>query len=278
MKAGPVAIVDIGSNSIKVLVARRSRSGRPEAVFSETIEARIGAGISARRPRLGPGGMAAGVAAIRSLLQMAAPFAPHRTFLVATSAVRDAANGAEFRRRVRAATGHSVRILSGSGEAALIGRGLRCDPALSRLRNFYVFDLGGGSLECLSFRARVPGRAISLPLGCVRLTERFVSDPSRPFASGAAAAIGTHVRSSLAAAGFDFGLPAGAAAVGAGGTLSTVRAIRAARDGVAPTRTSPSASCACFSRGSARCRSRAAGPTPGSRPPVPTCSRRRSPR
>jgi exopolyphosphatase/guanosine-5'-triphosphate,3'-diphosphate pyrophosphatase len=239
MKDGAVAVVDIGSNSIKVLVAARSASGPPRALFAETIEARISAGISRSRPRLRRDGMVRGVAAIRGLLAQAAPFSPRRTLLVATSAVRDAANGADFRRRVRAATGCDVRILSGKEEADLIGRGLRCDRALSRLRNFYLFDLGGGSLECLAFRGGSARQAFSLPLGCVRLTERFVADATRPFGADAAAAVDRHVRATLAGSGFRFSLPRGAAAAGTGGTLTTVRSIRAARLGVAFERTDP---------------------------------------
>jgi exopolyphosphatase/guanosine-5'-triphosphate,3'-diphosphate pyrophosphatase len=240
MRKASVAILDIGSNSIKVLVAARAPGGRPAALFAETIDARISAGISRKKPRLGRGGMARGIAAIRQLLAWAAPFAPRRTLLVATSAVRDAANGAVFRRRVRAATGHPVRILTGREEAGLIGRGLACDPALTRLRNFYVFDLGGGSLECLSFRRRRARQAVSLPLGCVRLTEKFVAHPERPFSKTAARDIAGHVRATLAGAGFAFALPTGAAAVGSGGTLSTVRAIRAKREGIEFDRTDPS--------------------------------------
>jgi exopolyphosphatase/guanosine-5'-triphosphate,3'-diphosphate pyrophosphatase len=239
MRKAPVAVLDIGSNSIKILVAARAPSGRPRALFAETIDARISAGISRKNPRLSPRGMARGAAAIKKLLALASPFAPRRTLLVATSAVRDAANGAVFRRRVRDATGHSIRILTGGEEADLIGRGLACDPALSRLRNFYVFDLGGGSLECLAFRRRSARQAVSLPLGCVRLTEKFIAHPGRPFSDAAARGIAAQVRSVLAAAGFAFTLPGGAAAVGSGGTLSAVRAIRAKREGVEFGRTDP---------------------------------------
>lgn len=233
MKPGRrAAVIDIGSNSIKVLVAGSTRSGGPKAVFAETLDARISAGISRKSPRLGASGMARGVAAIRDLLKMAAPFAPSRILLVATSAVRDARNGPAFRKRVRAATGHSVRILSGGEEANLIGRGLGCDPGLARLRNFYVFDLGGGSLECLAFRGRRARQATSLQLGCVRLTEKFVTDPGRPLPAGARREVADHVRAALESSGFAFDLPRGAAAVGTGGTLTAVRTIRAARDGV----------------------------------------------
>ena len=108
--------------------------------------------------------MARGVDAIRSLLKDAADFSPARAVLVATSAVRDAGNGAEFRRRVHAATGLTIRTLTGDEEANLIGRGLTCDPELAGLRDFSVFDLGGGSLECLAFRDRKIQQVVSLQL------------------------------------------------------------------------------------------------------------------
>ncbi len=228
-----VAVVDIGSNSIKVLVAARRVDGHLVALKFHTIDSRISAGISAATPRLSEAGMTAGVAAVVELLKIAADYAPQKIILVATSAVRDAENGIDFRARVRAATGHEIRILTGDEEANLIGRGLTCDPALTGLRDFYVFDLGGGSLECLAFRERRIEREISLQLGCVRLTEKFVRDSSAPFDAAADAAIAAHTRETVVRSGFAFALPATATAVGTGGTLTTLRAVRAARDSVA---------------------------------------------
>jgi exopolyphosphatase/guanosine-5'-triphosphate,3'-diphosphate pyrophosphatase len=225
-----VAVIDIGSNTIKLLVAARNDSGRLTERATRTIDARISAGISQQSPHLGETGMASGVAAIRDLLATAAPLAPTQTILVATSAVRGAANGVDFCARVRAVTGHDIRILTGDEEANLIGAGLLCDPALANLRNFYVFDLGGGSLECLAFRERRIAHETSLPLGCVRLTEKFVPDPAAPFPTGARTAVVTHVQHALAGSGFPFTL-AGAAAIFAGGSVTTVRAIFAAQRG-----------------------------------------------
>jgi exopolyphosphatase/guanosine-5'-triphosphate,3'-diphosphate pyrophosphatase len=225
-----VAVIDIGSNTIKLLVAARNESGLLTERTSETIDSRISAGISQNNPHLGETGMAAGIAAIRELLAVAVPLAPTQTMLVATSAVRDAANGADFCARVRAATGHDIRILTGDEEANLIGAGLLCDPALADLDDFYVFDLGGGSLECLAFRARRIAQETSLPLGCVRLTEKFVPDPAEPFPAEAHTAIVAHVKHTLAGSHFQFTL-AGAAAIFAGGSVTTVRAIFAAQHG-----------------------------------------------
>lgn len=226
------AIIDIGSNSIKTLVARRRADGTLEALKNKTLDARISAGLGAAQPRLSEEGMARGLSAIRELLEMGAPFAPARTVLVATSAVRDATNGDEFRARVRAATGHEIRLLSGEEEANLIGRGLTCDPALAHLRDFHVFDLGGGSLECLTFHGRRITQAISLRLGCVRLTEKFVADPAGPLSQDALLGVALHVKQELKRAAFRFDLPAPPEAVFTGGTVTTVRLLKGALHGV----------------------------------------------
>ncbi len=225
-----VAVIDIGSNTIKLLVAARNDRGRLTERATKTVDARISSGISQENPHLGEAGMAAGITAIRDLLAAAAPLAPTQTVLVATSAVRGAANGADFCARVRAATGHDIRILTGDEEANLIGAGLLCDPDLANLGDFYVFDLGGGSLECLAFRARRMAQEISLPLGCVRLTEKFVPDPTAPFSPAARATLIAHVLQALAASDFRFSLT-GISAVFSGGSMTTTRAIFAAQRG-----------------------------------------------
>jgi exopolyphosphatase / guanosine-5'-triphosphate,3'-diphosphate pyrophosphatase len=229
MPSPAVAVIDIGSNSIKVLVAARGPDGGLAVLKVRTIDARISAGISQANPRLTEEGMTRGLDAIGALLADVASFSPKQIVLVATSAVRDARNGAEFRGRVSAATGLDIRILTGEEEASFIGRGLTCDPTLTGLRDFYVFDLGGGSLECLAFRDRRVEQAASLQLGCVRLTEKFVADVRQPSTAEAEAKIAAHTRAVFSKSSFRFSLPANAAVVGTGGTLATVRAVRGAR-------------------------------------------------
>ena len=231
MPSRSVAVIDIGSNSIKLLLAARGPGGELETLKVRTIDGRISAGISKAVPRLSDEGIARAVEAVRALLGDVQSAAPSQTIVVATSAVRDAENGNILQERVRALTGHEVRVLSGHEEANLIGRGLTADPALHDLRDFYVFDLGGGSLECLSFRGRRVDQAVSLPLGCVRLTERFVADAALPISDQALDAVRSHTRDVLDRSGFVFSLPAHATAIGTGGTVTTVRAILGARDG-----------------------------------------------
>lgn len=231
MPSPAVAVIDIGSNTIKVLVARRAHDGSLLTEHFRSLDARISTGISRARPELGREGMDRGLAAIRELLAGVSPFQPAKVLLVATSAVRDATNGAGFRAEVKAATGHEIRLLTGDEEAQYIGSGLTCDPDLRDLQDFYVFDLGGGSLECLAYRGRRVQQAQSLQLGCVRLTERLFGDATAALPADAAARVAAECDQTMDAVGFRFDLPAGAAAVGTGGTLTVARAIAAQRTG-----------------------------------------------
>lgn len=240
-KPSLVAVIDIGSNSIKSLIAARAPDGQLVALKQRTLDARIGAGISKDKPVLSEEGMTRGLGAIRELVEEIREKRPARIRLVATSAVRDASNGAAFRERVKKATGQEIRILSGDEEANLIGRGLLCDPALAELRNFYVFDLGGGSLECLAFKQRKIQQALSLQLGCVRLTEKFVKDTSAPVSPETLAEIAAHVTATLKEAKVNFDLP-DSVGIGTGGTVTTVRAILGAREQLRAEETSPAVS------------------------------------
>jgi len=231
-----VAVIDIGSNSIKVLVAHRTAGGRIHSLDSHALEVRISAGISGSPPRLGEEGMQSGVEAVAALVERSRTFHPGTIQVVATSAVRDAVNGSDFCARIKAATGIGVRVLAGEEEASLIGRGLLTDPTVKDFNDFYLFDLGGGSLECLRFHARRVIQAVSLPLGCVRLTESCVSDRTQPFTAEARAAVTTQVKTVLKSSAFTFSLGRGADALFIGGTMTTTRFMLAAAAGISSSR------------------------------------------
>ena len=223
-------MIDVGSNTIKLLVARRAAGGS-ERVHARTLEARIGAGLGRGKPRLSPDSLARGTDAVRALAAEARVHGAEATAVVATSAVRDAENGLDFAAAVTAATGLPLRILSGTEEANLIGQGLRCDPALAASPNLALFDLGGGSLEVLEFRGAEVRRALSLPLGCVRLTERFVVDPALPLPPTARAALADHATTLAMAAGLDRDVFRALPVAATGGTVSTARALLASTAG-----------------------------------------------
>ncbi|MEN8661383.1 MAG: Ppx/GppA phosphatase family protein [Lentimonas sp.] len=226
-----VAAIDIGSNSIKLLVARLGDgTERIETVFTETIETRISAGISREQPILNNEAIHAGTKTIAELLHRASSYNPTQTQLVATSAVRDALNGEKFINSTKSATGHSIRILSGSEEATTIGKGLACDPAIENTPEFIQMDIGGGSLELIRFSQGKIQQALSLQLGAVRLTERFIQDREIPVTASIERAIQEHVCTELVKSNFPFA-PYSDRLIATGGAFSATRAVLAAEAG-----------------------------------------------
>jgi len=228
-----LAVVDIGSNSIKILVASPG-PGAPKGpelipLFQETIETRISGGLGQEKSSLGEAGMTAGLAAIAQLFALAEPFAPVHRRIVATSAVRDARNRADFAARVQALAHAPIEVLSGEDEALLIARGIQTDPALGGDKSFSIMDLGGGSLECIRYVTGAIEQAVSLQLGAVRLTEKYVPDALGPFPAAARAAVAEESRRAFAASGFHF-LSQGKVVV-SGGAFTVVRALFSHRRG-----------------------------------------------
>lgn len=220
-----VAVIDVGSNSIKLLVARAgATSNSLETLCSETIETRISGGISSKLPSLNEDAITAGSATIAKLQKMAQNYQPDHTVIVATSAVRDAINSDDFIQNVAEATGLQIRTLSGTEEAKYIGQGITCDPAIGGMTSFIQTDIGGGSLELIRFDAGQIQQAISLQLGAVRLTQRFIEDADAPLTLKIEASIRRYVTEQLMSSDFDFS-PAELPLIGTGGAYTVSRAM-----------------------------------------------------
>ena len=162
----PFAVVDIGSNSVR-LVIYESFSRTPAVVHNEKAICAIGRDMVTRR-RLHDEGMRL---ALESLARFRILADAHRVELrdaVATAAARDAVNGQEFVRRAEAVWGGPIRILSGEEEARLAAHGVLAGiPAADGL----VADLGGGSLDMVTVRSGRTGDALTLPYGPLRLVD-----------------------------------------------------------------------------------------------------------
>lgn len=220
-----VAVIDVGSNSIKLLVARAgAKPNSLETLCSESMETRISGGISSKLPSLNEDAIAAGTATIAKLQNMAQNYQPDHTVIVATSAVRDAINSDDFVQNVAEATGLQIRTLSGTEEANYIGQGISCDPAIGGMTSFIQTDIGGGSLELIRFEAGQIQQAISLQLGAVRLTERFIEDADAPLTLKIEASIRRYVTEQLMSSDFDFS-PAELPLIGTGGAYTVSRAM-----------------------------------------------------
>ena len=229
-----VGVIDIGSNSIKLLVTSKGEGGTLNSILQTTDETRISNGISKDRPRLSDASIEAACRSVGRLKAEAELSGAQSIAIAATSAVRDANNRQQIADRLKETTGLDLKILTGREEAELIGLGIRCDPNLGSLTDFYVFDLGGGSLEAISFRNGSIGQAVSLPLGCVRLTEKFIKNPQGSFQPDDRKRIESHTREVITSSSFTLDLPAGGAAVVTGGTAAVARHIAEEMDRESP--------------------------------------------
>lgn len=169
-----VGAIDIGTNTVRVLVADRGPDGALTDVERAITFARLGEGVDRTRELSGPA-IARATTAIGVYAQRWAQHGCTATRAIATSAVRDATNRDAFLAHVRAETGVEVECISGEEEARLsfVGATIGLDGAPVQ-----VLDIGGGSTEIIVGRAQRIEDAISLDIGAVRLTERHIShDP-----------------------------------------------------------------------------------------------------
>lgn len=167
------AIVDVGSKSIRLLVARRLSNEAFEVVDEERYDSRLGQGQAGGA--LAPDAIDRGLQAMRVISQVAASYSPARIVAVGTEALRRAPNAQEFVERVFAETGITVRILPGDEEAFASFLGVINS---NDVRDGMHLDIGGGSLEVMQFQSRELRDAVSVPFGAIYATERFfASDP-----------------------------------------------------------------------------------------------------
>lgn len=215
-----VATIDIGTNSVLLLIAER-RGDDLVAVVERATITRLGRGVDRTRA-LDPEAIAATLACLGDYAAEIARAGVARVDAVGTSAMRDARGGSDFQARAHEILGVAPRVISGDEEAdltfagALAGLGLD-GPVL-------VFDLGGGSTEIIRGRAGATDtreRAVSLDIGSVRLTERHLRGD--PPAAGEIAAVRADARAALATLGAGF-LGGAAEVVGVAGTVTTLAA------------------------------------------------------
>lgn len=174
-----VAVIDIGTNSIKMIVAERAPSGEILVVAQDRAITRLGEGLAASG-QIAPDAMERALSALARLADQARSAAPERIAAIGTAALREAANGQEFIVKAKERAGVTVEIISGAREAALAYNSVRRDPTLrvSHDKPLLVFDIGGGSTELVCGTGHSITACASLPIGAVRLTERyFISDP-----------------------------------------------------------------------------------------------------
>jgi exopolyphosphatase/guanosine-5'-triphosphate,3'-diphosphate pyrophosphatase len=169
-----VAAIDIGSNSVRLLIV-----GPDGGELSREMQiTRLAEGVD-RSGRLAEAAMTRTLDVLASYGALIRRHGAERVRVTGTSAARDAQNRDEFFARVERAIGRAPELLSGGAEAALAFAGATAGRAAEQ-GPFLTLDIGGGSTE-FAFGTSSPEHAISLDIGCVRITERFLlEDPPSP--------------------------------------------------------------------------------------------------
>jgi exopolyphosphatase/guanosine-5'-triphosphate,3'-diphosphate pyrophosphatase len=221
-----VAAIDIGSNSIRQIVADVSPEGAIQVVDEMKAAPRLAAGLGATGA-LSDTAIHAAIEAVERMATLAKQLGASRIDAVATSAVREASNAGGFLAEITRATGLKVRVLDGDEEARLSFRSAvaHFDMGVGRT---VVVDIGGGSLEIALSAEGVIERLGSLPFGAIRLTEEYFADGVTP----------KRVRKlrRAVAEGVGSQLPRrdwrGAQLIGSGGTFTNLAGIYLARQGI----------------------------------------------
>src|SRR5262245_13476911 len=178
MEAVRRAVIDVGTNSIKLLVADvAGREVRP--VVEESRQTRLGRGFYETH-QLQPEAIAQTARAVGRFAELAREHHAASTRVIATSAARDAINSKDLTSALEEASALKVEIISGEQEADWAFQGATTDPQLAR-EPLLLLDVGGGSTEFILGRGERKHFRQSFPLGTVRLMEKIPpSDPPKP--------------------------------------------------------------------------------------------------
>ena len=167
--ASRIAVVDVGSNSLRLVVYERL-GATLLPLLNEKVMCALGRGIAATG-RLNPDGVALAFANVQRFVALARALAVDHLAIIATAAVREAADGAAFAAEIEAICGIPVRIIDGGEEGRLSAAGVLAGIPYA---DGVVGDLGGGSVELVRVDATTTpavGAGVSLPLGPLRLAE-----------------------------------------------------------------------------------------------------------
>jgi exopolyphosphatase/guanosine-5'-triphosphate,3'-diphosphate pyrophosphatase len=172
----PVASIDMGTNTFRLLIADVISRDRLSPLLTKRAITRLGEGF-AQRGLIQPSAINRSMEVLEDFAKIIAHYQVEKVFAVATSVVREADNGEAFTQQIYTRTGIHVRTLSGFEEAQLTLKGVLSAVEL-RTTNALVFDIGGGSTEFILTEGTLPLKTESTALGVVFLSEKLLtSDP-----------------------------------------------------------------------------------------------------
>ncbi len=215
------AAIDVGTNTIRLLVADAWEPGTYQVVVEDQVIARLGERLE-ETGLLSPVAVERTLEVLRRFAQTARDLGAHEIVAVATSAAREAKNRAEFVARVLKEVGLALQVIPGEEEATLTALGVSHALGPDQT-DMLIVDIGGGSTEFTAIeQGKITGYT-SLPIGVVKLTEAYLKrDPPAVTELNAAAA---SIRQRLQALPASLHHPPGAILVGTAGTPTTLAAI-----------------------------------------------------
>lgn len=220
-----IAAIDVGSNSIRQIIADVRPDGTIDVIDEMKAHPRLGRGLEASKA-LSTESMDLAIEALQRMATLAKQQGAQRIEAVATSAVRDAENSELFLARVKQATGLRLRVLNGEDEARLSFRSALAHFDLGRGRTV-VLDIGGGSLELALAAEGVVDRLTSLPLGAIRLTERYLQGSGAKGLRKLRKSVRKAIKPIIS--GRDW---RGARVIGSGGTFTNLAGLHLTRQGI----------------------------------------------
>lgn len=188
-----VAVIDLGTNTFKLLIATILSNGQLKTLYKNKIPVKLGEGginnnVISHTPFL------RGVEAMRLHKAAIDEHKVETIYAFATSAIRSAKNGKEFVKRIKAETGIDIKVISGKKEAELIYYGVRQAYEMGKAKHL-VMDIGGGSTEFVIANSQKIYWKHSFDLGAARLLERI--NPSEPITEGEVKKLNSYLKKEL---------------------------------------------------------------------------------
>jgi exopolyphosphatase / guanosine-5'-triphosphate,3'-diphosphate pyrophosphatase len=232
--AARVAAIDCGTNSLRLLVADVDPAARTLSDVHRQMEiVRLGQGVDATG-RLSADALDRTLRVLRAYHEITEAASVSAVRMVATSATRDAANAAEFVAGVRAVLGIEPEVLSGEDEARLSFGGATTELVGHDAAPYLVADIGGGSTEFVLGGPGAVTAAVSVDIGCVRLTERHLRGD--PPTAGQVAAARADVDAALDVVAARVPVAQARTLVGLAGSVTTMAALALGLDSYDPAR------------------------------------------
>lgn len=212
-----LAAIDIGTNSIRCIVVEADPQGDFRVLDDEKASVRLGAGMN-KSGKISSKASQRAIDTLQRMQKISTGLGAEVIDVVATSAVRKAHNREAFLHQVKEQTGLRIQVIDGTQEAELAALSVRHNFALENQRHA-IADIGGGSVEIIIATGRHSETVLSLELGAVFLTEKFLR--SDPLSDLEFRKLRKHIRKNLKAHGIGEGLPV-ASLIGSGGTMTNI--------------------------------------------------------